>query len=81
MSGFASNDQDSSPSNKQNRVGFTASTVTSKATGNANTQQETTSPLKAAMAMKNRHIEMLHKALQPFLKDITETCLRCFAAY
>jgi hypothetical protein len=33
------------------------------------------------MAMKNRHIETLHEALQPFLKDLTETCLIRFAAY
>jgi hypothetical protein len=81
MSGSTSNDQDSSPSNKRNCVGFTADTVTAEATGNANTQQETTSLLEAAMAMKNHHIEMLHKALQPFLEDLTETCLRRFAAY
>jgi hypothetical protein len=31
--------------------------------------------------MKNHHIEMLHKALQPIRHNLTETCLRCFASY
>jgi hypothetical protein len=31
--------------------------------------------------MKSRCIEILHKALHPFLHDLTSTCLRRFASY
>jgi hypothetical protein len=80
MSGSASSDTSSSPSNKQ--LCFVRSDEAPGAqAGNAKKLIEIKSPTEAALAMKNRHIEMLHKALQPFLCNLTETCLRRFASY
>jgi hypothetical protein len=75
MSGSASIDTNSSPSNKQLRFVHSDEAPGAQA-GSAKNLLEIKSPTEAALAMKNHHIEMLHKALQPFLHDLTETCLR-----
>jgi hypothetical protein len=80
MSGFVSIDTSSSPSNKQLCFVHSDKAQGSQA-GNAKNLLEIKSPAEAALAMKNLHIEMLHEALQPFLHDLTETGLRCFASY
>jgi hypothetical protein len=80
MFGFTSIDTSSSPSNKQ--LCFVHSDEAQGAqAGNAKNLLEIKSPTEAALAMKNLHIEMLHKALQPFLHDLTKTGLRRFASY
>jgi hypothetical protein len=81
MSGFASNDDSSSPSNKRTRFFNNEVATVPQVAGTAKKQLVTKSPTEAAMAMKNSHIATLHEALQPFLHDLTETCLRRYAAY
>ncbi len=81
MSGFASNDDISSPSNKRIRFFNNEVAAVPQVAGPAKKQLVTKSPTEAAMAMKNSHIATLHEALQPFLQDLTETCLRRYAAY
>mgnify|MGYP000217824073 CR=1 FL=1 len=81
MSGFASNDDSSSPSNKRTRFFNNEGANVPQVAGSAKKQLVTKSPTEAAMALKNSHIATLHLALQPFLHDLTETCLRRYAAY
>ena len=81
MSGFTSNDDSSSPSNKRTRFFNDEVAAVPQVAGPAKKQLVTKSPTEAAMAMKNSHIATLHEALQPFLQDLTETCLRRYAAY
>ena len=74
MSGFASNDDSSSPSNKRTRFFNDEAAPVPQVAGTAKKQLVTKSPTEAAMALKNSHIATLHEALQPFLQDLTETC-------
>jgi hypothetical protein len=77
MSGSTSTDTSSSPSNKRLRFVHSDKALGAQA-GNAKNLLKIKSPTEAALAMKNRHIETLHEALQPFLLDLTETCLRSY---
>ena len=71
MSGFASNDDSSSPSNKRTRFFNIEAAAVPQVAGPDKKQLVTKSPTEAAMVMKNSHIATLHEALQPFIQDLS----------